>query len=39
MLTVTGRAIAQTRAATMRRFLGELAGEIGAAPPDHWPGA
>lgn len=38
MLTVTGRAIAQARAAAMRRFLADLAGEIAAAPPDHWPG-
>lgn len=37
MLTVTGRAIAQARAATMRRFLADLAGEIGADAPTHWP--
>lgn len=37
MLTVTGRAMAQTRAATMRRFLADLAAEIGAEAPTHWP--
>ncbi len=36
MQTATGRAMAQGRVAAMHRFLTDLAGEIGAEPPQHW---
>lgn len=36
MLTATGRRMADERAATMRRWLADLAGELGQTLPDAW---
>lgn len=36
MLTATGRRMAADRVATMRRWLSDLAGELGAPLPDAW---